>query len=50
MLQQCMREHVELGMADALSGSCKARFSSFGDVATLMASRPGQKLHGSFRK
>jgi hypothetical protein len=50
MRQQCMRERAELGTADALCGSCKAKFSSFGDVATLMASRLGQKLHGSFRK
>jgi hypothetical protein len=45
-----MRERVGLGTADALRGSCKAKFSSFDDVATAMASRLGQKLRGSFRK
>jgi hypothetical protein len=45
-----MRERAELGTADALQGSCKARLSNYGDVATLMASKLGQKLRGSFRK
>jgi hypothetical protein len=45
-----MHERAELGTADALRGSCKAKFNSFGDVATLMASRLGRKLRSSFRK
>jgi hypothetical protein len=45
-----MRERAALGMVDALRGSCRAKFSSFSDVATLMVFRLGQKLHGSFRK
>jgi hypothetical protein len=45
-----MRGRAELGMADALRESCEARFSSYSDVATLMASKLGQKLRGSFRE
>jgi hypothetical protein len=45
-----MRERAELGTADALRASCKAKSSSFGDVATSTASKRGQKLRSSFRK
>jgi hypothetical protein len=45
-----MRGDAGLGTAGALRGLCEAKFSSYGNKATLMASKPGQRLHYSFHK